>query len=533
MNLYNILNEIKKFDTKDCVKVKICIISNIGLEPYLSNFLKSKFLNDYIKAEVVIIPIEEYNLDENVGNIRDCDMAIVWLNFEHMFTKFTYANFSIGHQHKEINSMHSYSQDIINTLASITQSQIIWIGFEDYYLNLHMCRGNILQQESEIDVLNRRLLDEYKSIVKVIDLKRIIGIVGLENTYNLSFKYKWNTPYTKKIMDMITDEICKHYLSLKGKYKKCVVIDCDNVLWGGVVVEDGIENIKLGSTGEGRKFQEFQRFLLSLYNQGIILAICSKNASEDVTKVFKNHDGMVLEESHIAYFAVNWNNKIQNIITISEFLNIGLENMIFIDDSDFEINLVKEFLPEITTILFDSETIYERFKSFNIYFSVDKANIDKRNLTYKSHLYRKQLLLEVKSEDEYIKKLQVEIKIKKAIEIEYTRIAEITQRTNKFTNGKRYEVGNLLKKVKDKNYNLFSVYVRDKYSDLGLTGCIGIDKSNNEIDIFCLSCRAAGRKVENRMVEFIKSNFRIRSVSFEDTTKNQNIKNILDAIKEF
>ena len=146
-------------------------------------------------------------------------------------------------------------------------------------------------------------------------------------------------------MEAAVKEIQKQYFIEQGITKKCLVLDCDNVLWGGILSEDGIENIKLGGSGFGRTYQDFQRFVLSLYYHGVILAVCSKNDLPDVMNMFHEHSEMILKEEHIACFQVNWENKPDNIRRIAETLNIGLDSMVFLDDSPVEIEAVKSILP--------------------------------------------------------------------------------------------------------------------------------------------------------------------------------------------
>ena len=122
------------------------------------------------------------------------------------------------------------------------------------------------------------------------------------------------------------------------------------MLWGGILSEDRIENIKLGGNGWGRIYQDFQRFVLSLYYHGVILAICSKNDLPDVLRMFHEHSEMIMREEYIACFQVNWEDKPSNIQKIAEKLNIGLDSMVFVDDSPVEIEAVKAILPKVTTI---------------------------------------------------------------------------------------------------------------------------------------------------------------------------------------
>lgn len=236
--------------------------------------------------------------------------------------------------------------------------------FEDYYLKLSFVSGyryNLL-----VDKVNIYLTETFKENVSFINLKHLIAEVGIANAYDLKGKYRWNAPYCKVLVEAAIKEIYKQYLIEKGISKKCLVLDCDNVLWGGIISEDGIENLKLGGDGFGRSYQDFQKFILSLYYHGIILAICSKNDLSDIITMFNEHSEMILKKEQITHFQVNWENKPENIKNITETLNISLDSIVFIDDSLMEIEAVKSMLPEITAILYERDSIYKNLSCFNL-----------------------------------------------------------------------------------------------------------------------------------------------------------------------
>ena len=280
----------------------------------------------------------------------------------------------------------------------------------------------------------------------VIDLKRLIAEVGIVNAYDLKGKYRWNAPYSKLLIELAVEEIHKQYFIVKGITKKCLVLDCDNVLWGGIISEDGIENLKLGSSGFGRAYQEFQRFLLSLYSHGVILAVCSKNDLANVMTMFHVHSEMVLKEEHIACFQVDWNNKPENIKQIAKTLNIGLDSIVFIDDSLVEVEAVKAMLPEVETILYERDSIYSKLSCFNLKSRINQVDVIKRNETYRTNQFREGLKAQYDNYKDYINALEIELDIHGATPIEFSRISELTQRTNV-----QMEKGILLRKSKRKS----------------------------------------------------------------------------------
>lgn len=257
----------------------------------------------------------------------------------------------------------------------------------------------------------------------------------------------------------------------------------------------------------------------------MILTVCSKNDMSDVMRMFREHSEMILKEEHIACFQVNWNNKADNIRKISDILNIELHSMVFIDDSNFEVELVKQLLPEVTTIKYKRDTVYGKLSCFNLKSDVDIDKIRQRNNTYKTNEQRVKLKDSSKSFENYLNLLDMKIDIHPTLQMEYARVAELTQRTNKCTNGKRYTVANIKERTSLGVIKLYSVCVSDCFSDLGLVGAFEIE--GESLTLFSLSCRALGRKVEQKMAEYILSNHQIDNVVFKSTDKNDGLKLLL------
>ena len=203
--------------------------------------------------------------------------------------------------------------------------------------------------------------------------------------------------------------------------------------------------------------------------------------------------------------------------------------MVFIDDTPFEIQTVKNMLPDVMTILYNRDTVYEQLSCFNLKSDIDIENIQHRNNTFKSNQLRESLKCEFSDYNEYLKALEMRVVIKESSPVEYSRISELSQRTNKFTNGKRYTVADIKEKAAFGCYKLYSVSVSDKFSDLGLIGTIGIDcnTDGNILDLFCLSCRALGRNVENKMLQLVNE-YKVKKFEFISTGKNSNIKTLFN-----
>lgn len=499
----------------------ISVISDIIFDPHFPPLIMSYFGKN---ARIYPIPYGEHNDDENRKQLENSDFVVVWLNLEASYLHACDALYlQPASDQQIIESIVTSCKKLYADISTFSNASTLWFLFEDYFDKLSVVTGYLYN--ALVDKINAELSDALKNYVSFIDLKRLIAEVGIASAYDPKGKYRWNAPYSKALVEVAVKEIHKQYHIEKGITKKCLMLDCDNVLWGGILSEDGIENIKLGGSGFGRSYQDFQRCVLSLYYHGVILAVCSKNDLLDVLTMFREHSEMILKEEHIAYFKVNWENKPENIKRIAETLNIGLDSIVFIDDSPVEVEAVKSMLPEVTAILYERDSLYDKLSCFNLKSKGSMADIEKRNETYRTNQSREILKSQYESYSEYIEALEIKIDIHEALPIEYNRIAELTQRTNKCTNGKRYTVAEIKERAARGNIELYSLSVSDRFSDLGLVGVA--EAEGDTLTLFSLSCRALGREIEGKLLEFIAAKHQIASIKFQTTGKNDDLKTLL------
>lgn len=495
--------------------LNIAILSNITLEPYLRMAVKQYFGEN---VEITYVPFEEYQRNEYQRVIENAALIVVWLNLAYMSPGLYYSGDVLA-----VDEIAAICEKLLVDIKNASQAKILWFSFENYEDSIATVVGHLYR--SFVDRLNLTLENILGDTGGLIDLKYLVAEIGISNAYDPKGKYRWNAIYSKALVESAVKEIYKQYLIEHGHTKKCLVLDCDNVLWGGVVSEDGLENIKLGSNGMGRIYQDFQRFVLYLYHHGVILAVCSKNELDDVLTMFREHEEMLLKEQHIAYFSVSWQDKPNSIREIAEKLNIGLDSMVFVDDSIMEIEAIKAMLPDVATILFERGMKYDQFSCFNLRNNVNTTATEKRNETYRTNGLREALKAKYTDYLEYIKALEIKMDIHRAMPIEYERISELTQRTNRCTNGKRYTVAEIKNRVSRNGVKLYSVSVSDRFCDLGLVGTIEVE--NDTLTLFSLSCRALGREVERKMSEFISDKHKIELVEFKLTGKNETFKTFL------
>ncbi len=357
----------------------------------------------------------------------------------------------------------------------------------------------------------------------------------------------WKFYYTSqfvinpKLAKEFKNWLSKQYDSINYKRKKCIILDLDNTLWGGILGEDGAEGIKIGNTYPGNIFSDFQNLLLEASKAGIILAVCSKNNEKDVLDLWKTHPDLILREEHFSAYKINWNNKAENIIELAKELNIGLESMVFVDDNPVERNLVKEIIKDVTVPDFPDK-IYqlpEFFKSiYNKYFQIYKINSeDMAKLNqYKSNAERAKLKTSLNIK-EYLKSLETVLSIKPADKFTIPRISQMTQKTNQFNlTTQRYSESDIVKFLEQGNF-IYTLSVKDKFGDNGITGLIILKEQDKTliIDTLLLSCRILGRNIEYDFVKFVLNIFIEKGCknfksSYLPTLKNKQVEDFYDKL---
>ena len=336
----------------------------------------------------------------------------------------------------------------------------------------------------------------------ICDLISIQNILG-EKMFDQRLYYDAKLAYSLEAISYISKNLVQIICSNVGIMKKCLVLDLDNTLWGGVVGDDGINGIDLGRAGLGEIYIEIQRWILELKNRGIILTVCSKNTKEIAKEVFDKHPDMLIRMKDISIFKVNWKDKTDNILEIKRDLNIDLNSMVFIDDSPFERDLVKKNLPSITVAeLPDDPSDYLRYLKNENYFetsSITDSDLKKTKL-YKEESNRKKSKRKYKSNNSFLKSLKMIAKIDNINMSNLKRVFQLIQKTNQFNTTNRRYSQNKIKDIMKSTDNYFKVIsLKDSYGDYGIISCIILNKiqDNLIIDAWVMSCRVFDRQIED------------------------------------
>ncbi len=307
--------------------------------------------------------------------------------------------------------------------------------------------------------------------------------------------------------------IAKHTVDIistsKGSIKKCIILDLDNTLWGGIIGDDGIDNIQIGELGIGKAFTNFQLWLKQLKQRGLILAVCSKNNYEVAIEPFIKHPDMILQQEDIAIFVANWETKVDNIRYIQSILNIGFDSMVFIDDNPFERQMVKENIKDIVVPDMPEDTSdYVVFlQEMNLFEtnSFTKEDTERTN-QYREEASRTEFKKTFTNESDYLKSLEMIATVEGLNTFNIPRVAQLSQRSNQFNlRTVRYDEAELLKISNLNDYKSFVIRLKDKFGDHGIIAVALLEKHENSLFInsWFMSCRVLKRGMEEFILNLI------------------------------
>lgn len=339
----------------------------------------------------------------------------------------------------------------------------------------------------------------------------ICDIAGLQNKFGRDYMFDSSIYVTTEmvlsidILPYVASRTLDIICAAEGKIKKCLILDLDNTVWGGVVGDDGWENIEVGhGLGIGKAFTEFQQWVKKLRNRGIIIAVCSKNDEEKAKEPFEKNPEMVLTLDDIAVFVANWDNKADNIRGIQRILNIGFDSMVFLDDNPFERNLVRDNIPGITVpeLPEDPGEYLEYLYSLNLFETVSHSNADSdRTKQYQVEAKRAKMKLSFTNEADYLKSLDMVSEVQGFNSFNIPRVAQLSQRSNQFNlRTVRYTEAEIEALSKDRRYMNFSFTLSDKFGDNGLIAVVILKERDAEalfIETWLMSCRVLKRGMEN------------------------------------
>jgi len=535
-----ILKNIKKYKNNDFKDIELSLLSDSSTQ-YLVKFLKALALENEFNMKLWDAPIDQ--VEQQIFNKKsefhknNHTLIIIFESTHSLLRKYNLSNDKINFSDIQFSRIQSY----LNELSSLNKDVIFFNFYEinDYVFGnfSSLKKNSFIFQLRKLNFLlsdHLRKLDQFK----ILDVSSIQNRIGSNNfsdsalyiNYEMVFNINGNYEVSKKLINLI--------LSKKASFKKCIIIDLDNTTWGGIVGDDGIDKIQIGDLGIGKAFKEFQQWIKKLKERGIIICVCSKN-NEDVAKeVFLKHPQMILKMDDIAVFMANWDSKVNNIRKIQKTLNIGFDSMVFLDDNNFERNIVKDNIPEISVPdLPKDPSNYLNFLYNENFFEINNYSDSTSDRTkfYKTESERikyKELSSDL---TDYMTKIEMKSQLSSLNSFNIPRVSELSQRSNQFNlRTIRYSESDLLKIMKSENYFTFVFELDDRFGSHGIVSFVILKCISNEevfIENWAMSCRVLERSFENYIInkisEFLKQKkYKIFLGEYIESKKNKLVENL-------
>jgi FkbH-like protein len=333
--------------------------------------------------------------------------------------------------------------------------------------------------------------------------------VGLNAWNDARDWHKAKLPAAMDATPLYAEHVCRVLGAARGKSRKCLVLDLDNTLWGGVIGDDGVNGIKLGQgSSAGEAFLEIQRYALALRQRGIVLAVCSKNDESNARLPFREHPEMLLKEEHIAVFVANWDDKANNIREIAATLNIGIDSLVFLDDNPVERGLVRDILPEVAVPeVTDDPADYPGILARAGYFeAVALSSEDLKRADYYQANAERVSLKKIGNLGDYLISLEMVATLTPFDGVGRVRIAQLINKSNQFNlTTRRYSESDVARFEDDPNKFCLQVRLADKFGDNGMISVVIFDRGEQEwrCDTWLMSCRVLGRRVEELVLRHI------------------------------
>lgn len=399
--------------------------------------------------------------------------------------------------------------DFVRTICASSRSKIIYLNYPEIDDTVFGSYANkvSLSFSWQVRKFNYGLMELAQETPNLF----VCDLAALQNKYGRNWLFDASI-YTSTEMILSVDSlpcvsarILDVVCALKGKFKKCLILDLDNTVWGGVVGDDGLEGIQLGhGLGIGKAFTEFQMWAKKLKDRGIILCICSKNDEDKAKEPFEKHPDMVLRLSDIAVFMANWETKVDNIRAIQQILNIGFDSMVFLDDNPFERNFVREHIPDITVpeLPEDPADYLEFLYSLNLFETASYSATDKdRTKQYQVEAQRVGYAKTFHDEADFLRSLDMVSTVEGFTKFNTPRVAQLSQRSNQFNlRTVRYTEADIEALSGDPDVIPITFTLEDKFGDNGLICVIIMKRLDAErlfVDTWFMSCRVLKRGMEH------------------------------------
>jgi len=535
------LLRIKNIDVTSFVKENVALMSDQSSQ-FLTKSIRGYGLKKSLNLSIWEAPIDQ--IENQILNPRSefynkiFDTIIIFESSHSLQKKYNLSS------NKEKFSEEEFSRlkNLIDHLLISTHSRIILFNY--YELNDQLY-GNYSSKNITSFIFHLRklnfLISEYFSstnLLSILDISSIQNRIGSKNMFDSSLYVNYGMVVNIDSLPYISKNIVDIILSYNSIFKKCLILDLDNTLWGGIIGDDGIENIQLGNLGIGKAFVDLQHWVKKLKERGIIICVCSKNTKHIAKNVFINHPDMVLSLDDISVFVANWGSKVDNIKNIQKALNIGFESIVFLDDNPYERNLVKDNIPNITVpeLPKDPSNYLNFLYEENLFETVSVSGLDKdRTKLYQTEYKRVKSKSNFTDLSDYMSSLEMISKVELLNTFNIPRVSQLSQRSNQFNlRTIRYSEEELSDIMKSNNKYGLVFDLKDRFGDHGIISFVILTLTSSDkifIENWAMSCRVLERGMENFIINYLQEfcvskNIEIIIAEYIETAKNSIVRDL-------
>ncbi len=497
---------------------RLALLSSFTLEPLLP-YLQTHLLLRGWSMESLCLPYQQWQAALGQGDELDAfDPTDVFLLIhpEDMLRQTHVGFLSHSREDRSEHAEHLLSLllGLVDSFRGRSQANVAIAGLSSFTTEPERYANHTAQNNRRlfIERFNAELATRIEAVpgVYLYPYHALVADVGRRHWFDPVKNNLYQTAIRSTALPELARDLAGFLDNLWAPRKKCVVVDLDNTLWGGIVGEDGLEGILLGDEGVGRAYRDFQQFLKELHVSGVLLAINSRNNPEDARKVFDEHPSCVLSWDDFAATRVNWGDKARNIVELTEELNIGIDSLIFVDDSPMECGRVAEAHPAIDVIQFvdPPELMPDRIlRSTRLQPPLLSADDLRRNESYQSEKTRVSLRETLTDYEQYLESLGLELSMEMAESADIPRLAQLAAKTNQFnTTTTRYTLPELSDALQDPGAILIKLALRDRYGDYGVIGMLLLRSLDDQLHIenYLMSCRVLGRRIEEAVIAVLQ-----------------------------
>ncbi len=506
MRSFQQLKRLQKQFPEDLPKVKVALLGDSAMQ-LLATALKGEGMArglalDLFEAEYNQVERQVLDPTSELYGF-DADFTVIFQSSHKLLEKFSLADAGARA------SLAEERLDFVRTLCRSQKGRIIYYNYPEIGDGVFGSYQNKVESSFiyQVRKLNLGLMDlsrEYPNLF-ICDLSELQAKLGRDFCFDSSVYVSTEMLLSLDALPYVASRTLDIVCAIRGSFKKCLILDLDNTLWGGVVGDDGWENIQVGhGLGIGKAFSEFQQWIKKLKERGIILCVCSKNDEDKAREPFEKNPEMILRLDDFAVFVANWDNKADNIRTIKEILNIGYDSMVFLDDNPFERNIVRENIPGICVpeLPEDPGDYLEYLYGLNLFETASYSSADKdRTAQYQAEARRVSSARAFTDEKAFLKSLGMVSEVSGFNGFNIPRVAQLSQRSNQFNlRTVRYTEDQVRALGADSRHQCFAFTLADRFGDNGLICVVILEKQDAGtlfIDTWLMSCRVLKRGMEN------------------------------------